>query len=304
MPPPTTTAATISAAMRMPWAMPRPRISASRSACALASRCALIRPSLSPSSVTLPWNAAASSGLIWRSPGPRRSAGSGMRITSSVGGPTPPGGPSKRAHLKAAVPASVKTMAAALRPGWPLEHADATIRPRAGASGTAAGQSGDQRRQAVGRRANGACPRGLQLGAATEAPGRADTGDAVGAGGAHVEGAIAHHDRPCNLKVVLGHNVGEQVGLGVPRAVELGAMNGGKVGRKPKVLEDRLGKMMGFGRRQQQAAAGRAQAIESLRDPAIHNRIVHATVQIVLAVEGDGHLGCMRCAQKLREGGA
>src|SRR5262245_29630613 len=46
--------------------------------------------------------------------------------------PDSPGGPSKRAHLKAAVPASVKNMAAVAPVTRPRQHADATIRPRAG----------------------------------------------------------------------------------------------------------------------------------------------------------------------------
>ena len=57
-------------------------------------------------------NAAASSGLIWRSPGPRCSAGSGMRIRPRWRGGQHPRGPSNRGQLKAAVSRGVKNEAA------------------------------------------------------------------------------------------------------------------------------------------------------------------------------------------------
>ena len=115
IPPPTTTAATISAAMRMPWAMPRPRISASRSACALASRCALILSSLSPRS----WKPS-----LAAQPPPRGSSGARqdlddrLRISHedhALGErrPDTPGAIKSRPPLKAAGLRSVKNAATA-----------------------------------------------------------------------------------------------------------------------------------------------------------------------------------------------
>ena len=73
---------------RPPCACRRPcRARASRRRDRLARRpccCALTLSSRSPRSEILPSNAAFSSGLIWRWPGPRSSAGSGIGLTSSA----------------------------------------------------------------------------------------------------------------------------------------------------------------------------------------------------------------------------
>ena len=87
-------------------------------------------------------------------------------------------------------------------------------------------------------------------------------------------------------------------------AVELGAVDGGKAAGEIEALQDRPRVVVRLGGGDEQPAAGGAQSVERIGHAVVDDGVVHAAVEIALAVVGDGLLGEVGPAEQLGEGDA